>query len=302
MEQAVAPPMRRPSPVAFEACAWHRRPLHPEVPISPFLSVSQQASVVRIDPGARYWTLLGAIVRRDLAVRYKQALLGFAWAVFVPLASMLLFTVIFTRVVPVETELPYPVYAYAGLLPWTFFSVSLQTATSSLTNNVALITKVSLPREIFPISAVVVAFVDLLLASVVLGALMAWYGIVPGWTALLVPAVLAIQLALTVGLALLLATGNLFFRDVRYLTGVGLTLWMFASAVVYPIEQVGGSLGTLFQLNPMTPILNAYRSLLLQGELPTVGGLAVAAVLSVGVLLGSWMIFRRVEDRFAERI
>jgi ABC-type polysaccharide/polyol phosphate export permease len=252
--------------------------------------------------GTAYGVVLAAIVRRDLAVRYKQATLGFAWAIFVPLASMLVFTVVFTQVVRVETDLPYPVYAYAGLLPWTFFAASLQTATTSLTGNIPLITKVYLPREIFPISAVLVAFVDFLLASAVLGGLMAWYGIRPAWTVLLVPLVLAVQVALTVGLALLLAVGNLFFRAVRYLSGVGLTLWMFASSVLYPVEQAEGRLGAFLELNPMTPVLNAYRSLLLHGELPTAGPLVIAAAISLVVLIASWKVFRGVEGRLAERI
>lgn len=250
----------------------------------------------------RYRELLLSLVRRDLLLRYKQTLLGFGWAVMVPLLHMLVFTVIFTRVVPLETDLPYPVYAYAGLLPWSFFASALTFGATSLTQNVNLVTKVWFPREIFPFSAVLVALVDFAVASLLLGGLMAWYGIAPAWQALLIPAVVLVQVVFTAGVALLLALAHLLYRDVKYLLGVGLTVWMLLTSVVYPTERIGGRLGAWLGLNPMTPIIDAYRDLLLRGELPPFLPLGYAALVALVTLLGSWRLFHRLEPRFAELI
>lgn len=250
----------------------------------------------------RHRELLLSLVRRDLLLRYKQTLLGFAWAVMVPLLHMLVFTVIFTRVVPLETDLPYPVYAYAGLLPWSFFASALTFGATSLTQNVNLVTKVWFPREVFPFAAVLVALVDFAVASLLLGGLMLWYGIWPGWQALLVPLVLLVQIAFTAGMALLLALAHLLYRDVKYLLGVGLTVWMLLTAVVYPVERIGGRLGAWLALNPMTPIIDAYRDLLLRGELPPALPLACAALVALVTLLGAWRLFHRLEPRFAELV
>ena len=249
-----------------------------------------------------YRELLFAIVRRDLTVRYKQTIMGFGWAIFTPLVYMLVFSVIFTRVVPLETDLPYPIYAYAGLLPWNLFASSLASAAASLVGNKSLITKVYFPREIFPFAAVLVALVNFGVASLVLAFMMMYYGIGVSWTALMLPAVILVQLAFTGGIALLLAMTNLFFRDVKYLVGMLLTVWMLATSVVYPIERIGGRLGAILALNPMTPIIDAYRSLLLRGELPAFGPFAAAAIISFATLGIAWIVFHRAEPSFAERV
>jgi ABC-type polysaccharide/polyol phosphate export permease len=249
-----------------------------------------------------YRELLFSIVRRDLTVRYKQTVLGFAWAVFVPLLNMLVFTAVFTRVVPLQLDVPYPIYAYVGLVPWTFFAAALNASTASLVGNTALINKVYFPREIFPLSTVALTFVDFGVASTIFAVLMAFYRIAPGWTALLVPVVIVVQLAFTTGLGLLLAMGNLYYRDVRYLTSTLLTVWMFATSVVYPVERVGGALGTLLSLNPMTPIIDAYRSLLLRHELPALGPFAAASMVAFTTLTIGWILFHRSEHRFAELV
>jgi ABC-type polysaccharide/polyol phosphate export permease len=246
--------------------------------------------------------LLLSIVRRDFAVRYKQTLLGLAWAVCIPLLNMLLFTAVFTRIVPLELDMPYPIYAYAGLVPWTFFAASLHGATTSLTSNAGLIGKAAFPREVLPLSTVIIAFVDFVAAAAVLGVLMVYFGVALAWTAVLVPVVIVIQVAFTVGMALLLSLGNLYYRDVRYLSTVGLTLWMFATSVVYPLDRVDGLLGSVLRLNPMTPIIDAYRSLLLRGEVPPAAPLALSAVIAFGTLALAWRVFHAAEADFAERL
>ena len=249
-----------------------------------------------------YRELLFSLTQRDLIIRYKQTLMGVGWAVFTPLLNMAIFTVIFTRVVRLDTGLPYPLYVYAGLLPWTLFASALRFSTVSLTNNATLVTKVYFPREVFPFSQVLVALVDFAVGGSVLAVLIIAYGIEVTWTALALPVVLVVQLAFTAGLALLLAMGNLFYRDVRHVFDVLLTVWMFATSVVYPVERVGGRVGELLALNPMTPIIDGYRSVLLRGELPPAGPFLGAAVVAFATLAIGWVAFHRAELRFAENI
>ncbi|MBI5709219.1 MAG: ABC transporter permease [Candidatus Eisenbacteria bacterium] len=250
----------------------------------------------------QYRELLLTMTRRDLLLRYKQTIMGFGWSILMPVTYMIVFSLIFTRVVKLETDVPYPIYAYAGLLPWNFFASSLRFAVGSLTANSTLVTKVYFPREILPFSVVLVSLVDFAVGALVLAGLMAWYGVAVHWTVLLLPVVVLVQILFTAGVTLLLAMGNLFFRDVKYLLEILITLWMFATSVVYPVERIGGRLGELLALNPMTPIIEAYRAILLHGTLPAAGPFAWAAAVSVVLLAVSWLAFHRAEFRFAESI
>jgi ABC-type polysaccharide/polyol phosphate export permease len=246
--------------------------------------------------------LLYQMTRRDLLLRYKQTVMGFGWAIFMPVMNMIVFSVIFTRVAPIETGLPYPIFAYCGLLPWNFFASALKFSATSLTGNTSLVTKVYFPREIFPFSAVIVSLVDFAVAAIVLAGLMVYYRIGVSWTIAFLPLVLLVHIAFTAGIALFLAMGNLFYRDVKYLFEIALAVWMFATSVVYPVEQVGGWLGRALALNPMTPIIDAYRAVILRGELPAPVPFALAAVLSAACLAVGWVVFHRAEFQFAENV
>jgi ABC-type polysaccharide/polyol phosphate export permease len=250
----------------------------------------------------QYRELLSSMTRRDLLLRYKQTIMGFGWAILMPVTYMIVFSLIFTRVVKLETGVPYPIYAYTGLLPWNLFASSLRFAVGSLTTNHTLVTKVYFPREILPFSAILVSLVDFAVGALVLAALMAFYHVPLHTTVLLVPFVVLVQVMFTAGITLLLAMGNLFYRDVKYLLEIGITLWMFATSVVYPVQRLGGQLAWLLALNPMTPIIDAYRALLLHGTLPPAGPFAWAAGVSVLTLIVAWVVFHRAEFRFAESI
>lgn len=249
-----------------------------------------------------YRELLFSLVRRDLLLRYKQTVMGFGWAILMPVTYMIVFSLIFTRVVKLDTGVPYPIYVYAGLLPWNFFASSLRFSVGSLTANSTLLTKVYFPRELLPFAAILVSLVDFAVGAVVLAGLMAWYHVGLHWTILLLPVVVLVQVIFTAAVALLLAMGNLFYRDVKYLIEILITLWMLASSVVYPVSRVGGKLAPILALNPMTPILDAYRSVLLHGQLPAAGPFATAAAFAVVLLAVSWLAFHRAEYQFAERV
>ena len=245
--------------------------------------------------------LLRAFGARDLLVRYRQALLGVGWTVLSPLLNVLVFSLIFTRVAPIDTGVPYPVYVYAGLWPWTFFAASLRGATVSLSGNASLVTKVYFAREVLPFSAVLVALVDFAVAGVLLAMLMLWYRVPVGITALFLPVIVLVHVLFTTGLALLLSVANLYWRDTRHVIEAILTVWMFATSVVYPVERVGGRIGTVLALNPMTPIIDAYRDVLLYGRMPQPTPFAYAALVALLVFFVAWYRFHRSELHFAER-
>jgi lipopolysaccharide transport system permease protein len=250
----------------------------------------------------RYRELLWQMTRRDLLLRYKQTVMGFGWAIFMPLVNTAVFSVIFTRVAPVKTPVPYPIYAFCGLLFWNFFASSLRFSVASLTSNPNLVTKIYFPREIFPFSAIIVCLIDTMVGGLVLASLMAYYRIGVSAVVLLFPLVLLVHLMFTAAVALLLAMSNLFYRDVKYLFEIVLTIWMFVSSVLYPVELIGGRLKIFLQLNPMTPILDAYRSVLLLNRAPDLASFGLASAISFGLLLISWLAFHRAEFRFAENI
>ncbi|HEX4936531.1 MAG TPA: ABC transporter permease [Gemmatimonadaceae bacterium] len=244
--------------------------------------------------------LLLAFVRRDLVLRYRQALLGVGWVVLSPLLNILVFTVIFTRVAPLDTGVPYPVFVYAGLWPWTCFATSVRGATVSLSANTALVTKVAFPRQVLPLAAVLVPLVDFVVAGALMAGLMAWYRIPVGVAVLALPLVLLVQVAFTVGVALVVSVANLYWRDTRHLVEAGLTIWMFATSVVYPVDRLGGTLGALLALNPMTPMVDAVRAVLLEGRLPAAASLGYSAAVALALLVvGGWW-FQRSAPRFAE--
>jgi lipopolysaccharide transport system permease protein len=249
-----------------------------------------------------YRELLYQMTLRDLLLRYKQTVMGFGWAVFMPLVNTAVFSVIFMRVTRIDTPVPYPLFAFCGFLLWNFFASSLRFSVLSLTANSNLVTKVYFPREIFPFSAVLVCLVDLAVGSTLLAALIAYYGTPVTPALLFLPVVMAVCLAFTAGIALLLAMANLFYRDIKYLFEVVITVWMFATSVVYPIETIGGRLGVLLAANPMTQIIEAFRAVLLYGRLPDAGPFALTAMLSFAVLAGGWHFFHQAEFTFAENI
>jgi ABC-type polysaccharide/polyol phosphate export permease len=247
-----------------------------------------------------YRELIVALAMREVRVRYKHSLLGVGWALALPLSLMLVFTFVFSRVAVVDTgDIPYPIFAYLGLLPWQLHANIITQGARSLSDNRPLVTKVYFAREVLPLSVVLSSLVDFAVASTVLAGLMIWFGITPGVGLVLVPVVLIVQIAFDAGCALLLSAANLLYRDVQYILQVGVTLWMFASSVVYPIPG-DGAWRWVVLLNPMTPILDAYRSLIVGGEAYLAPEFGVAAALSFLTLFAAWRWFRHVEGTFGE--
>lgn len=261
---------------------------------------------------ARYRYLLWMLTLREWTVRYRQSLLGPAWAVLLPLAMMLIFTFVFARAVSIPgsetTAMPYALYAFAGLVPWTFLAGSLNQCVNSLVANRSLVTKVYFPREVFPLSCVISSLLDFAIALVVLAGLMVYflftgdYSLPPASGVFYLPMVVAIQVVLTTALGMLLAMANLHYRDIRQVFQVGIHLLMFLSAVVVPLPAGDGFLLRLLRFNPLVGLIEAYRDCLLMGKAPDLAALAYAAAVSTVALLVAWVWFRRASARFAEVI
>jgi lipopolysaccharide transport system permease protein len=244
--------------------------------------------------------LLWSFVSRDLIVRYRTPVMGIAWAIAPPLTLMAIFTLVFAHVAHVDVGMPYPPFAYVGLAAWTLTASSLRAATTSLSSNAVLVSKVHFPREVLPLAAVCTALLDFFVAMPLTVGLAWHYGIPITVAAVLFPVIVIVHVAFIAGLALLLATANLFWRDVQPLFDVVIIAWMFATGVVYPTRGVEGGIGTMLALNPMSRIIEAYRDVILRGRMPDGLALLGIALTSFALLAVALMVFHRSERRFAE--
>ena len=247
--------------------------------------------------------LLFHMTVRHLRGQYKQSILGYAWAFVNPLSLMLTLSFVFSVIVKVNTgSIPYPLFILIGLLPWNFFSSAVSSATDSITGASSLVTKVYFPRELLPTAAVLTKVVDLALGLIILVGMMAYYGYPPEWTLAWVPVLFAIHLVFILGLALPLAALNLFFHDVRFLAGVVLTLWFYITPVIYPVDLVPDKYRILFDLNPNSLFINAYRRVVLQGVSPGEDRLLLGLTVAVLTFIVGYFLFKRMESGFADRI
>ncbi len=251
----------------------------------------------------RYRDLLWLWTRREVQVRYKQSLLGIAWAMLQPLALTVIFTIVFSRLVRVDTGgIPYPIFAYTALVPWTFFATSLSFGIASLVNNMNLVTKIYFPREILPLASVGAAFVDFLVSAAILAGMMLLYGVKPGWGSLWIAPLLILQTALTVAVVLLGSALLVFFRDVRFVVPLLTQVWMYACPIIYPTALVPERYRTLYFLNPMAGIIDGYRRALLTGETPRLDALALGAAVTLTLLITGYLFFKHSEPVFADLI
>ncbi len=251
----------------------------------------------------RHRDLLLLWTRREVQVRYKQSLLGAAWAILQPLALTVVFTLVFSRLVRIDTgNIPYPVFSYSALVPWTFFATALSFGIPSLVNNMNLVTKVYFPREILPLASVGAALVDFMIAFVVFLGLMLIYGIMPDMTSLWIIPLLLLQISLILGVTLIGATAIVFFRDVRFVIPLLIQVWMYASPVIYPAELVPTHLRTVYFLNPMASIIDGYRRALVLGISPQFEALLPAAMISASILFIGYTLFKKAEPTFADLI
>ena len=253
----------------------------------------------------RYRELFYFLAWRDILVRYKQTIIGMAWALIRPFLTMIVFTVVFGKIakLPTEAGAPYPILVFAAMLPWQFFANSLSECSNSLISNANLISKVYFPRLIVPTSAVVVSFVDFMISGIILLGLMAWYDFVPSWRILTLPCFIAIAFAASMGVGLWLASLNVQYRDFRYIVPFIVQFGMYISPVGFSSSVVPEQWRFLYSLNPMVGVIDGFRWAIIGGEsnlyLP---GFLLSLGLVATFLVTGIHFFRKMERTFADVI
>ncbi len=251
----------------------------------------------------QYRDLLLTLSAHRLKVRYKQSVLGPSWALLQPTLLMLIYTVVFSRFVGIQSDgAPYAVFAYSALLPWTFFASAVSSATNSLVGHFSLVTKVYFPREILPLTYVIAALVDFLVASSVLGGLMAYYDISLSGYALFAIPTIAVLTLFAASVSLLLSAIQVRYRDIGMALPLLLQVWMFATPVVYPLTLVPERWQALYSLNPMVGIVESFRRVILQGVPPDFNSLGMSALVTVTLLPLAFIYFKHVEATVADII
>jgi lipopolysaccharide transport system permease protein len=253
----------------------------------------------------RYRELFRVLAWRDLAVRYKQTVIGAAWAVIRPLLTMIVFTVIFGRIakLPSEGDAPYPLMVFAGMLPWTFFATGLSEASNSMVNNANLISKVYFPRLIVPTATVVVSFVDFLITFSMLIVLLGWYRFLPSWQMLVLPGFIVLGFLASMGPALWITSLNVKYRDFRYVIPFIVQFGLYVSPVGFSSNVIPEEWRLLYSLNPMVGVIDGFRWCILGGQTPLyLPGLAASIVIAGFFLWFGIHRFRKTERSFADLI
>ena len=258
-----------------------------------------------LDLGAvwRFRELLQVLVMRDLQVLYKQALLGAGWAILQPVFAVIIFSIIFGFIVHMPSEgVPYPLFAFAGVLPWTYLAEAVRRSGVGLVTDAELVRKIYFPRLIMPLANVVSPLVDFCIAFVVLLIVMAFYGIAPNVKMLVIPVLMIVAALLALSIGLWLAPINVRFRDIKHTLPFMIQIWMYASPIVYPLSLVPEQWRVLYSLNPMVGVIEGFRwAVFGQGE-PNFMALGMSAIIIVVLLAGGLVFFRRMERTFADVI
>ncbi len=283
------------------------RTLHtaPQLPDEPLVRIRPGRSWVAVDLSDlwAYRELFYFLIWRDLKVRYKQTALGVAWAILQPLFTMLIFTLFFGKLAGIESRtggVPYPVFVYAGLLLWTFFSNAVTNSGNSLVGNSNLLSKIYFPRMLIPAATVGAGLVDLAIAFLLLIPLMIYYGVAVSWTVVMLPPLVALTTLLALGVGMWLSALNVKYRDVRFALPFLIQLWMFVSPIIYPSSFVPDRWRWLLALNPLTGIIDGFRASLFGHQEFDWATLALSTVITLAVLLYAAYAFWRMEENFAD--
>ncbi|CAN5233209.1 ABC transporter permease [soil metagenome] len=249
----------------------------------------------------RYYELLKHLTLREIKARYKQSFLGLFWVLLQPLFQMLIMSFVFSNIMKAQNlGVPYPIFLYAGLLPWIFFNTAIGSSMGVLVENSALIKKIYFPREILILSTLLAKTFDFFLAGIIFIVLMIFFHVpFTAYMFFFFP-IFLIQFIFMFGLALLLSSLNLFYRDVQFLLNLVLTLWFYLTPVIYATEFFPEHYRWIFKINPMSVFINAYRQVLLAGDLPNMGSMAIGIGISVGLFVISYKIFKKLEGTFAD--
>lgn len=273
---------------------------------------SRPVETIRIEPSRgwvslrlrelwEYRELLYFLTWRDIKVRYKQTVLGAAWAIIQPFTTMVVFSLFFGKLAKIPSDgLPYPIFAYAALVPWTFFSNGLIKSSNSLVGSSSLIKKIYFPRLVVPIASVLSGVIDFALAFLVLLGLMVFFGIFPTMNVVWLPLLLLLAFATSLGIGLWLSALNVQFRDVRFMIPFLSQFWLFATPIAYPSSMLDQPWRTLYGINPMVGVVEGFRWALLGTDTAPGPIIAVSSVVAIALLVGGAFYFRRMEKTFAD--
>jgi lipopolysaccharide transport system permease protein len=258
-----------------------------------------------LDLGAvwQYRELLYFLVWREVKIRYKQSALGAGWAIIQPVFAVLIFTAIFGVFAKIPSDgLPYPLFAFSAILPWTYFAEAVRRSAVGLVADSELVRKIYFPRLIIPLAMVTAPLVDFMISFVVFLGLMAFYGIAPSWNMLLLPVLLLIEMLLALAVGLWLGPLNVRFRDIMHTLPFLIQIWMYASPIIYPLSMVPEQWRALYSLNPMVGVIEGFRWALAGKQSPDFVAMGLSALLIVLLLLGGLVFFKRHEQTFADVI
>ena len=248
-----------------------------------------------------YRELIYFLTWRDIKVRYKQTVLGAAWAIIQPFFTMVVFSLFFGKLAKMPSDgIPYPIFAYTALVPWTFFANGLSQSSNSLVGNANLIKKVYFPRLVIPVSSVIGGAVDFVLAFIVLVGMMLVYGIFPTINIVWLPLLLLLTLVSALGVGLWLSAMNVQFRDVRYTVPFLTQFWLFATPIAYPSSLLSEPWRTLYGINPMVGVVEGFRWALLDADTAPGPIIVVSALVALALMVGGAFYFRRMEKTFAD--
>ncbi len=249
----------------------------------------------------RHRGLLASLALKEIQVRYRQAILGIAWALLQPVALMLVTTLVFHRMLAVSSgDVPYPLFVFAALVPWTYFHTSVTGAVPSLVTNADLVRRIWFPREALPLGHVAAVLLDLAVGLLLLGVLAVAYGVPPSPAWLWLPPLLVVLVVTTAAVALLFSAVNVYFRDVKHALPLLLQVVFFATPIVYPLSAVPDAWRPAFAFNPLTAVVEGVRRATLEGRAPEVAVTAPGSAVALLLLAVSWLVFRRAERRFAD--
>lgn len=249
----------------------------------------------------KYRELLYFLTKRDIKVRYKQTVLGGLWAIIQPFFTMIVFTFFFGRLAKMPSDgMPYPIFVYSALLPWTYFSNAVSTSGNSLVGSANLITKIYFPRLIVPISAAMGGLLDFFIAMFILAGLIIHYQVILGFSILLFPVLVLLTFLCAVGVGLWLSALNVQYRDIRYVIPFLIQIWMFVSPVIYPTSLAKGNYIWFLLINPMSGVIKAYRACIMNHQPIDWGFLGLSTALILFILFSGLFYFRRMERVFAD--
>lgn len=248
-----------------------------------------------------HWELIKHLTMREIKARYKQSFLGFFWIILNPFFQMVIMSFVFSNIMRVnDLGVPYPIYLYAGLLPWTFFASALNSSMSVLVEDASLIKKIYFPREVLILSTLLAKTFDFFLSTVIFFVLMLWFHIPFSAYLLLFIPIFIIQFVFTYGIALVLSALNLFYRDVQYLFNLIITLWFYVTPVLYAVEFFPEKYRWVFKVNPMSVFINAYRQVIFNRDFPNTGSLLIGIGIGLAIFFLAFRLFKKMEKVFAD--